>query len=303
VPTQPPSPTDLPSARFGRLAFSSQRDGNPEIYVISLAGGTLTRLTSNNSIDWLPDWSPDGNQIAHTSNRREGNHDSWAMDGSGGRARLLVATAAWDDYPRWSPDGRRLALATTARTQGIDNSEIHVLEANGNLVRITQTVAEDQWPDWSPDGRVIYTEGFKGTSNWDIYTSNADGTNRQLWLGGPTSDVQPAWSPDGQWVAFVRMSHDLNGNGQFDEEDAGDVWVARSNGTGLRQLTSGVWAVTPTWSPDSQWIAYTQIVDSDSNGRKDLTDDADIWAVPLSGGTAISLMTGPHRDGDPSWTW
>jgi Tol biopolymer transport system component/tRNA A-37 threonylcarbamoyl transferase component Bud32 len=304
APTTVEPPTTEPqSARFGRLAFSSDRDGNREIYVVDLEGGSPQRLTNNSVSDWLPDWSPDGTQIAFTSNRREGNYDSWAMDGTGNGAHSLVTTNAWDDYPRWAPDGRRLALSTTARTDGVDNSEIHVMAPNGRLSRITQTKAEDQWPDWSPDGRVIYTEGFKGTSGWDIYVSNADGSHRQLWLGGPACDIQPTWSPDGQWVAFVRISRDVNGNGKIDEEDAGDVWIARSTGSDLQQLTSGVWAATPAWSPDSQWIAFTLIQDSNGNQMKDSKDAADIWAVSASGGSPVSLITSSHRDSDPSWSW
>jgi serine/threonine protein kinase len=323
-PTDTPPPTNTPvpltstatpptqpsGARFGRLAFSSNRSGNPEIYSLNLASGSPVRLTNNNAVDWLPDWSPDGARIAFTSNRREGSYDLWLMDSSGGGQQSLVTTDAWDEYARWAPDGRRLALSTTALTEGVPNSEIYFRRSSGELVRLTHTTAEDQWPDWSPDGRIIYTEGFKGSGTWDIYVMNGDGGNRQVWLGGPTTDVQPTWSPDGQWIAFIRISRDTNGNGTLDEEDAGDVWVGRASGSGLQQLTGGVWAVTPAWSPDSRWVAYAQLRDSNGNGRKDNEDAADIWAAPvlstaegpMGGGDAVPLVQSPHRDGDPSWT-
>ena len=292
----PPPPTRPPTAHFGRLAFTSNRHGNLEIYVVNLTSGNVARLTNNNANDWLPDWSPDGARIAFTSHRR-GSYDLWSMDGSGGGQGPLVATGAWDDYARWDPDGRRLALSTTAE----GNSEIHVRQANGQLTRLTFTPAEDQWPDWAPDGRIIYTEGFKGSSNWDIFTMNGDGGQRQVWLGGPACDVQPTWSPDGQWVAFLRISRDTNGNGAVDEEDMGDVWVARANGSDPRSLTANAWARTPAWSPDSRWVAFTQLLDSNSNGRNDEQDTSDIWAVPLDGRDRVALVQGPHRDGDPSW--
>ena len=56
-------------------------------------------------------------------------------------------------------------------------------------------------------------------------------------------------------------------------------------------------------SPDSQWIAFAQVRDSNSNGRSDRNDAVDIWAAPLAGGEPVPLVRSPHRDGDPTWTW
>ena len=306
-PTDTPLPTDTapppaPPAHFGRLAFSSNRDGDPEIYVVKLGEGKPVRLTQNNANDWLPDWSPDGTRIAFTS-YRTGSYDLWGMRADGSAQTPLVATGAWDDYPRWAPDGQRLSLSTTAETQGIPNSEIFVRRPNGNLQQVTHNTAEDQWADWAPDGRLVFTEGFKDSSDWDIYIVNADGSGRISWLDETSCDVQPTWSPDGNWIAFLRISSDTNGNGRIDYEDAGNVWVGRSSGGGLRRITSGVWAVTPAWSPDSQWIAFAQVRDSNSNGRSDGKDVVDIWAAPLGGGDSVPLVRSPNRDGDPTWTW
>jgi serine/threonine protein kinase len=301
-PTHTPPPTTaVPGVHAGRLAFSSNREGNPEIYVVNLDGGSPVRLTRNNANDWLPDWSPDGTRIAFTSNRN-GSYDLWVMNADGSGQTAIVATNAWDDYARWAPDGKRLALSTTAQTQGVANSEIHVRQADGRIVQRTTTVTEDQWPDWSPDGRIVFTEGDKGSSSWDIYVMNANGSNRALWLGGPTCDVKPTWSPDGRWIAFIRNSRDTNGNGQIDEEDAGDLWVGSAVGGSLRQLTAGDWAITPAWSPDSREIAFARVRDSNGNGRNDQDDASDIWAVPLGGGDAVPLVQSPYQDWGPSWT-
>jgi serine/threonine protein kinase len=299
--TTPPSPSPPPTS-FGRLAFSSNRDGNPEIYVMNLAGGSPLRLTNTNANDWLPDWSPDGSRLAFTS-QRTGSYDLWVMSADGSAQTAWISTGGWDEYARWAPDGQRLSLSTTATTQGVANSEIFVRQPSGNLQQITSSTAEDQWADWSPDGRLVYTEGFKDQSDWDIYVVSGDGGVPTAWLDEATCDVQPTWSPDGQWIGFLRMSQDTNVNGRIDFEDSGDIWIGRSSGGALRQVTSGLWAVTPTWSPDSQWIAFARILDSNGNGRSDSEDRVDIWAVPISGGEPLPLVQSPHRDGDPSWTW
>ncbi len=304
----PPTATTIPptepasEAQFGTLAFSSNRHGKPEIFVISLPGGSPVRLTNNDANDWLPDWSPDGSRIAFTSNRT-GSYDIWVMNGNGGSQQAVVTTGAWDEYGRWAPDGQRISFSSTAKTDGVDNSEIFARQSDGSLLRVTQSQAENQWADWSPDGRIVFTEGFKGNGDWDIFVMNGNGSNRTLWLGGPTRDVQPTWSPDGQSIAFLRISQDTNGNGAVDYEDMGDVWVGASSGGGLRQLTSGMWATTPAWSPDSKWIAFTRMYDSNGNGRSDANDAADIYAVAFGGGKAVPLLESSYRDGDPSWTW
>jgi Tol biopolymer transport system component len=297
-----PSPTPPPSERIGRLAFSSHRDGEPEIFSLDLASGNLTQLTNNNVNDWLPDWSPDGRRIVFTSNRT-GSYDSWVMNADGSGQVAWVATGAWDDYPRWAPDGQRLTLSTTDETDGVANSEIYMRQANGTLVRLTMSKAENQWADWSPSGRIIFTEGFKDSSNWSIYTTDDAGRTPVTWLAGNTCDVQPTWSPDGGQVAFLRIPADTNGSGSIDYEDAGDIWVGTDAGGGLRRLTSGLWAVTPAWSPDGQWIAFTRVRDSNSNARSDGEDVTDIWAVSVNGGVPVPLLESPYRDGDPTWAW
>jgi eukaryotic-like serine/threonine-protein kinase len=300
-PTATPTPVPSTNVPPGRLAFSSNRNGKPEIYVISLPGGSPVRLTSNNADDWLPDWSPDGGRIAFTSHRT-GSYDLWVMNGDGSGQTAWVTTGAWDEYARWAADGQRLSFSTTANTDGVPNSEIFVRQADGSLVQLTYSTAEDQWADWSPDGRIVYTEGYKDDSSWDLYIMNGDGSGRMVWLGGASCDVQPSWSPDGRWIAFLRISADTNGNGRIDFEDAGDVWIGQVSDGSLRQLTSGFWAAVPSWSPDSQWLAFTRFNDSNGNGQSDPKDDADIWAVPLGGGEAVPLVKGPSRDGDASWT-
>ena len=88
-------------ARRQKLAFMSNRDGNPEIYVVNRDGSGLRRLTNHPENDVTPTWSPSGNQIAFTSNRT-GRPQIWIMnaDGSG---QQQITRETWCDRPTWSP--------------------------------------------------------------------------------------------------------------------------------------------------------------------------------------------------------
>lgn len=85
-----------------KIAFASDRDGNPEIYVIDVDGGNLRRLTDDPAIDEYPTWSPDGQWIAFHSNR-DGDFDIYIMRPDGSDLRRLTDDPADDMQPAWSP--------------------------------------------------------------------------------------------------------------------------------------------------------------------------------------------------------
>ncbi|MGI8780309.1 MAG: TolB family protein [Solirubrobacteraceae bacterium] len=78
------SPASSPDGR--RLAFTSDRDGNSEVYVTGAEGGSITRLTTNAADDGAPAWSPDGSRIAFASDRA----NTWWFNPSNRSAVLRV---------------------------------------------------------------------------------------------------------------------------------------------------------------------------------------------------------------------
>jgi dipeptidyl aminopeptidase/acylaminoacyl peptidase len=86
----------------GEIAFASDRDGNPEIYVMAADGSHLRNLTQNSASDLWPVWSPDGSQIAFMSNR-DGNWEVYVMDADGSNPRNLTQNSADDGEPSWRP--------------------------------------------------------------------------------------------------------------------------------------------------------------------------------------------------------
>ena len=185
-----------------QIAFSSNRDGNWEIYVMDVDGGNPQNLSNNRSDDRDPSWSPDGKRIVFFSNRDghaiDGRPTSeiYVMDADGSNPQNLTNDPHDDRYPSWSPDGKRIAFASSrvAFNGKIPQSlEIYVMDADGgNEHRLTENRVHDTFPSWSPDGeRIAFYSNRDG--NWEIYVMDTDGGNQQNLTNHPEADEDPAW--------------------------------------------------------------------------------------------------------------
>jgi len=146
-----------------RIAYTSTRHGNQELYTSLPDGKDEVRLTSDPAIDAHPAWSPDGRRLAFATNRW-GDLEIATIDANGENLTRLTESPGLDDYPAWSPDGQQLAL--TSNRDG--NFEIHVLDlATGGIRNATRNAAIDNFPTWSPDGRLTFVSNRDG--GFDIY--------------------------------------------------------------------------------------------------------------------------------------
>jgi WD40-like Beta Propeller Repeat/Domain of unknown function (DUF4214) len=157
--------------RNGKIAFTSTRDGNSEIYTMEADGSNQTRLTNNLGNDVSPKWSPNSTKIAFASSR----DDTSVGCTSGGSCKY----------------------------------EIYVMNADGtNQTRTNNPVFEDF--DWSPDGtRIVFESIHVGSIS--VSVMNADGSNVQRLTNYPGLDLSPKWSPDGTKIAFVRADDWFDG--------------------------------------------------------------------------------------------
>ena len=174
-----------------RIAFSSDRAGNSEIYVMDADGKNPRNLTNPPDRDYSPSWSPDGKRIAFTS-ERDGNDEIYVMDADGGNQQNLTNHPGRDSVPSWSPDGKRIAFVSDRDRlldiHGFPTSEIYVMDADGeNPQNLTNNRHDDRSPSWSPDGKRIvfisYRDGhFIGDFELitsEIYVMDVDGGNQQ----------------------------------------------------------------------------------------------------------------------------
>jgi Tol biopolymer transport system component len=129
-----------------QIAFSSNRDGDYEIYLMAADGGDVRQLTDHDAQDMMPAWSPDGTQIAFVSDR-DGNDEIYLMDVRGTGLQRLTENAAADWFPVWSPDGSQIVFSS--RRDG--NLEVYVMDAGGgNVRRLTDSPGDDFNAVWQP---------------------------------------------------------------------------------------------------------------------------------------------------------
>ncbi len=133
-----------------KLAFTSNRDGNPEIYVMNRDGSGLRRMTNNPSIDVTPTWSPNGNQIAWVSDRT-GSPKIYVMNADGTGQRLLISD--YCDRPTWSTEPFN-EIAYAARTGPGYDIKIYDF-ASGETHKITDGIGSNESPAFSPNGRHL----------------------------------------------------------------------------------------------------------------------------------------------------
>lgn len=175
-----------------RIAFSSSKDGNPEIYVMDRDGSDVQRLTDHPGIDVSPTWSPTGREIAFTSDR-SGSPQVYVMDAEGLNLTRITYRGTYNAEPAWSPSTDFSEIAYASRVGGgVFDILIHDLLTNETRA-ITAGQGLNESPSWAPNGRHL---AFASTRTGDsqIFTVNRDGTNvRQLTFQG--SHTTPGWGP------------------------------------------------------------------------------------------------------------
>ncbi len=226
------------------IAFSSDRDGEKEIYLMDYDGFDQRRITGHRSISMSPSWSPTGDVLAYVSYFGGEGPAIYLADILSGRKSPVITSGSLNSSPTFSPDGRRIAFA---RLVGA-NIEIFICRRDGSELRqLTSSPGIDTNPAWSPNGNEIaFTSSRSGSVQ--IYVVDAEGTNlRRVTFEGDYNDGA-AWSPDGTRIAYASRAQ----QNRFDLSLVDLVTLA------TQRLTAGGGSnESPAFSPDGRRIAFS----------------------------------------------
>ena len=119
-----------------RIAFSSNRDGSYDLYLMDADGGNLRRLTTDPGTEGEPVWTPDGSRVVYTATPKGGQPQIYALGADGKPAQALTAAPGANQSPAISADGQTLAFVSTRD----GNQEIYLMPVGGgDPRRVTQT--------------------------------------------------------------------------------------------------------------------------------------------------------------------
>jgi TolB protein len=231
-------PVALASLR-GTLVYSAESGATDDVFSVTLPGDEPVRLTDGPEKEFDPALSPDGGRIAFRMNPDPAADDAdiWVMRSDGSDRRNLTDApqdANW--APSWTPDGR---IAFTSTRAGSRVLELWTINADGtDPRRVGPGWCEYAQP--SPDGSAFVCAAAVG-GHYDLVIVDARSGARRMLTTTPTTEFGPAWSADGQWIAFSR--------------DLGARWELlriRPDGTGEAVVADE--GVFPAWDADGHLL-------------------------------------------------
>ncbi len=273
----------LPGIAQTKIAYVNSKTGNKEIWVMDYDGANQGPATHLKTISLTPRWSPDATRIAFTcfvpyngDTRAEICIHSMASN----RLIAFPRFRGTNSSPAWSPDGTQIAFMSS---QGGD-PELFVSDTDGShLHRITFAAGVNTSPAWNPKtGKQILFVSDRGGEPV-LYLANSDGTNvEKIDMPDMGYVVDPAWSPNGQLVAFSWRRP----SGNF------DIYVMDIVSRALVELTRDAGRnERPSWAPDGRHIVF----ESTRTGTRQ------IWSM-LADGSLPRQLTYESQSESPNWS-
>jgi len=222
-------------------------------------------------------------QIFFVSNR-SGHKEIWGMDYDGANQHQITHLNSISLSPRISPDGSRLAFSSLTKS----GWEILMYSMDLNrLVSFPRFGGTNLSPAWSPDGtKLAFSSSRSGDP--DIYVVDQSGAGLKRLTNYKLPDVSPVWNPKtGAQIAWVSGRTDLP-----------QIYTMESDGTNVQRMTDEGYAVSPSWSPNGQFLLFSWI----RRYGPGVLGGEDIYIMDIASMQWAQLTHDGGRNDFPSWS-
>ena len=263
------------------IAFSAGMRGasrQMSLTLFDLTSGSERELVSQtwaeiNQLSWLPE----GGALVMTARRDDGETGDRLYRVSYPQGDITPLTNDVNPYAGVSLT--RSAAATTALVSLVvaPNAQVWIVDRDQEAPTETQARQisfgenDGQGVAWTPDGRVVYGSNTGG--GFDLWSMNADGSDRRQLTTAPAFDTDPDVTPDNRFVVFSAKHAGVY-----------NLWRINLDGSNLTQLTNGTGEFYPQCSPDNQWVVFHRLSAGDA---------ISVWKVSLDGGAPVQLINQP----------
>ena len=216
-----------------KLAFITRTTGQPQLWVVNVAGGAPQQVTFREGNVTFQDWSPTGEWIAYGIEQNGDEREGFYLVSSDGlqERALLAPTDAFRRWGSWSPNGRQIAFASTERNK-ID-FDIYVMEvgADGSHSaprRVYEGKGALYVAGWRPDGKALLLVQKRGEADNDVYLLDlTSGVLKTIFH--PTNAAEYsgfAWTPDSKgFYVVTNQDRDLTTLAYYNAMDSRLSWI------------------------------------------------------------------------------